>query len=68
MTTDGIEVGLIGYLDVALQAEELSAKTALNMGMLRFAEKLEIVLRKRETAREIETCEASLPMRGGARG
>jgi len=50
MTTDGIELGLICYLDVATQAEELSARTTLNMGMLRLAEKLDIVLGKRETA------------------
>ena len=50
MTTDGIELGLICYLDVATQAEELSARTTLNMGILRLAEKLGIVLGKRETA------------------
>jgi MscS family membrane protein len=50
MTTDGIELGLICYLDVATQAQELSARTTLNMGILRLAEKLGIVLGKRETA------------------
>jgi small-conductance mechanosensitive channel len=55
MTVDGIELGLTCYLDVATQADELSARTALNMGILRAAEKLGIVLGKRETAAEVRS-------------
>ncbi len=47
VTPEGIEIGLTCYLDTPISADELAAKTALTLGVLRLAERLGIVLGKR---------------------
>ncbi len=50
VTPDGIEVRLTCYLDTLVLADELAAKTALTLGVLRLAERLGIALGKQARA------------------
>jgi small-conductance mechanosensitive channel len=58
VAADGIEVGLTCYLDAPVYADELAAKTALMLGVLRLAEQLGITLGRREPALPLEAVEA----------